>query len=349
MKRVGLNFVLAGLLVCPTTVGGVKAATNTAPAFEEVIGLVREHLAGSNEKEINRAAVQGLISQLYPRVSIVTNTTKPVAETKPVGKTSLFDGPIGYVRIARVSDGLAKDIRDAHHELNTTNKLTGLVFDLRFANGDDYGAAAEVADLFCAKERPLLDFGKGMNRSKSKSDALKIPVAVLVNHQTASAAEALASVLREIGAGLIIGTNTAGQAALMKNYDLTNGGQLRIATSMIKLGDGTAVSMRGVKPDIEVAVAAADEKAYLADPFADLQASTEFPTSSLSSTNSANTNRVRRRISEANLVRARRDGASVDELPEREEPEKLEVRDVALARALDVLKGLAVVKQFRPN
>jgi len=104
-----------------------------------------------------------------------------------------------------------------------------------------------------------------------------------------------------------------------------------------------------VKPDIEVAVSAADEKAYLADPFADLTSPTDQTASSLSSTNSASTNRVRRRISEADLVRARRDGTTLDDLPEKEEPEKAEVRDPALARALDVLKGLAVVRQFKPN
>ena len=348
MKRLGFYFF--GVVVAVSlSAFNARAATNQPPDFQEVYDLLRSHLAGSNEKELNHAAVQGLVSQLYPRVSIVTNAPKSNAETKLVSKTSLFDGPIGYVRIARVGDGLANAIHDAHRELNTTNKLKGLVFDLRFANGDDYSEAVEVADLSCANERPLLDFGKGMSRSKSKSDALRMPVAVLVNHQTASAAEALASVLREIGAGLIIGANTAGQAAITKDFDLRGGGQLRIATSMIKLGDGTTISMRGVKPDIEVPVSAADEKAYLANPFADLNSSGDLTANNLSSTNSASTNRLRRRISEADLVRARREGATLDDLPEKEEAEKAEVRDPALARALDVLKGLAVVRQFKAN
>ncbi len=348
MKRFGFYFFGAVLAILLSAFNA-SAATNQPPDFQEVYDLLRAHLAGSNEKELNRAAVQGLVSQLYPRVSIVTNAAKSNAETKLVSKTGLFDGAIGYVRIARAGDGLATAIRDAHHELTATNKLKGLVFDLRFADGDDYSEAAGVADLFCANERALLDFGKGMTRSKSKSDALKMPVAVLVNHQTAGAPEALASVLREIGAGLIIGASTAGQAAITKVFDLKNGGQLRIATSMIKLGDGTTVSMRGVKPDIEVAVSAADEKAYLADPFADPTASADLTAGSLSSTNSASTNRLRRRISEADLVRARREGATIDDLMEKEEPEKQEVRDPALARALDVLKGLAVVRQFKAN
>ena len=119
------------------------AATNTPPDFKEVYDLLESHLAGTNEKELNRAAVSGLISQLYPRVSIVTNDAKKSSNQKLVSKTSLFEGPIGYIRIARVGEGLAKNIQSGYHELNTTNKLKGLVFDLRFANGNDNSSVVE--------------------------------------------------------------------------------------------------------------------------------------------------------------------------------------------------------------
>lgn len=345
MKR-GLVFLV--LLVLLAVAPRVRSATNSSPDFKEVYDLLKGNLAGADEKELNRAAIQGLISQLYPRVSIATNGAKKSSEQKLVSKASLFEGPIGYIRIARAGEGLAKSVQAAYHELNTTNKLKGLVFDLRFANGDDYASVVDVADLFCANDQPLLDWGTGMKRSKPKKDALKMSVAVLVNHQTAAAAEALAALLREIGAGLVLGTNTAGQAAITKDFNLKNGEQLRIATSTIRLGGGTTVSMRGVKPDIEVAVSADDERIYLADPFKELLP--ELTVSNLSSTNSANTNRIRRRISEADLVRARREGSNLDDLADKDgEPEKPEVRDPVLARALDLLKGLAVVRQFKAN
>ena len=62
-----------------------------------------------------------------------------------------------------------------------TNKLEGVVLDLRYAAGDDYASAAATAELFIKKEQPLLDWGTGMVRSKDKSDAISVPVAVLVN------------------------------------------------------------------------------------------------------------------------------------------------------------------------
>ena len=142
-----------------------------------------------------------------------------------------------------------------------------MILDLRYAAGDDYAAAAATAELFIKKEQPLLDWGTGMVRSKDKSDAISLPVAVLVNRQTAGAAEALAAVLRETGSGLILGDRTAGQAMIAQEFPLKNGERLRIATAPIQLGDGSALSEQGLKPDITVEVTPADERAYYADAY----------------------------------------------------------------------------------
>src|SRR5262249_16179841 len=108
----------------------------------------------------------------------------------------------------------------------------------------------------------------------------------------------------------------------------------------------------GVKPDITVVVSPEEERAYYADPFrmqpgVNASAGAEQTLSDASN----GTNRARRaRLSESELVRERREGTNLDdERPARRErgPEKPLVRDPALARALDLLKGLAVVRPPR--
>jgi hypothetical protein len=102
-----------------------------------------------------------------------------------------------------------------------------------------------------------------------------------------------------------------------------------------------------------VQVAPEEERSYYADAFRNLQNTNQlFANAGLSFTNQASsTNRARRtRFNEAELVRERREGPPFDNdsAPPREtEPEKPVVRDPALARALDVLKGLAVVRRTR--
>jgi len=353
-----ITLLLAVLLVLAGGQAGLQAQTKAedaqAPEFKEVYDLIRAHLAGMSEGQLNQAAVSALVSGLAPRVSLVTNAAAASAagETPLVIKSSVYDGDILYVRVGRVGDGLAQAISAACSKPGTTNKLKGVALDLRYAGGDDYAAAVAAADLFVKKEAPLLNWGGGMVRSKEKTDAIGLPVAALVNRQTAGAAEALAAALRETGTGLILGGKTAGQAMVAQEFPLKNGDRLRIATAPIQLGDGSALSGQGLKPDIAVEVSPEDERAYYVDAFkmadrTNLQASAAGSTTGLGN----GTNRLARRprFNEAELVRERREGVSEADVTAMRgrEPDQPMVQDPTLARALDLLRGLALVRQPR--
>jgi C-terminal processing protease CtpA/Prc len=194
-----------------------------------------------------------------------------------------------------------------------------------------------------------LDWGSGQVRSKEKGEAIAEPVAVLVNRQTSGAAEALAGVLRQAAAALVLGHRTAGQAMIAQEYPLKNGDRLRIRINPVKLGDGSALSGDGLAPDISVDVSADDEQAYFADAYQQIPRVALSANTQLALTNAgASRNGRRTRFNEAELVRERRDGANsepdvtVAREPEADVPT---VRDPVLARALDVLKGLAVVRR----
>jgi hypothetical protein len=359
MMRNGILSLLAGLLVAVAGQAGLRAQTNTEPApapdFKEVYEAVRAHMSGMSEAELNRAAVQGLVAVLGPKVLLLANgaKTQPLSELPLVSKSSLVDGEVAYVRVAKVGEGLAGAVRAACQKVSLTNKLKGVVLDLRYASGDDYAAAAATADLFVKKDLPLLDWGSGLVRSKAKTDAISVPVAVLVNRATVGAAEALAAAMRETGAGLVLGGRTAGQAMIAQDFPLKNGDRLRIATAAVQLGDGSPMSWQGLKPDIAVDVSAEDERAYYADPFKAPGRGELSAGWGLSLTNAAGgTNRPMRRprFNEAELVRERREGLSEADLTgaRDREADKPMVYDPTLARALDLLKGLAVVRQTRP-
>jgi C-terminal processing protease CtpA/Prc len=358
MRRNGIISLLAGLLVAlvglPSLLAQSKAEDGGTPDFKEVYDAIRAHAAGLSEADLNRAAVQGLVDALRPKVMLLTNgaNARPSAEIPLVSKSSIMDGVIAYVRIEKVGEGLAKAVREACQTLGRTNKLKGVVLDLRYARGDDYAAAAATADLFLKKNLPLLNWGNGLVRSKEKTDAISVPVAVLVNRFTTGAAEALAAAMRETGAGLILGGTTAGQAMIAQEFPLKNGDRLRIATAPVQLGDGSALSGQGLKPDIAVEVSPEEERAYYADPFRAASRSDLSVGAGLSLTNLASgTNRPPRRprFNEAELVRERREGVSEADLTgtRDREADLPMVHDPALARALDLLKGLAVVRQSR--
>jgi hypothetical protein len=355
MNRVVFNLLAAISLVLPATISDAQSATNGAPDFQEVYDLLRRHLARTTDAELNRAAVEGLFTSLRGKVTLVADEDTPArTNVALVSKSSVLENDVAYVRVGCVEAGLAKEFSEAVQRLGATNKLKGVVADLRFADGDDYAAAVAVADLFLADRKALLDWGNGVVKSEKKDDIIKLPAAVLVNRETGGAAEALAAVLRETGVALILGGTTAGRAMISQEFTLKSGQRLRIATSPVKLGDGKALSAQGVKPDIEVAVNADQERAYFEDAYTRLTQGNLATGAGVPATNQLDgTNRPSRRprATEADLVRARRDGTSLDAdspFVRNTEPEKPLIRDPALARAVDLLKGLAVVRQSRP-
>jgi peptidase S41-like protein len=333
------------------------------PDYQEVYDLIRAHLAGVSDAELNRAAVQGLINSLSPKVSLAANdSAAPDASDAPLlSKVAVLDSGILYLRVARVAEGLDAAIDGAYQRVASTNRLEGLVLDLRYATGASYPAAAATVDLFVAKAQPLLNWGSGVVSSHEKTNAIRLPVAVLVNRATAGAAEALAAALRETGAALMLGGRTAGQAMIAQSFPLKNGGALRIATAPIALGDGSTMSLKGLEPDIGVAVSAEDERAYFADAFRVVRKSGDaVPGAAVTTNQAGGTNGTRRvRFNEAELVRQHREGIEGEggapdrpmlfrSTPDRKtETEVLQVRDPVLGRALDLLRGLAVVRQSR--
>lgn len=329
--------------------------------FQEVYQLLKQNLPGRSEAELNSIAIRGLLSQLPGQVVLVgadeTGGTNDAAKTaaSPIAKVASFDGDLGYVRVTEVGASLPAALAEALAGLSKTNQLKGLILDLRNAKGADYAASVSVADRFLSDERPLLQWKDRIDKSSAKTNAFTAPVAMLVNARTAAAAEALAAVLRKSGSGLLIGGKTAGQANFYKDFALKTGQHVRIATESLKLGDGEHLAIGGLQPDIQVEVSAEDESSYLKDPFKSPgRAGTSGKTDAASNqaTNPAP------RINEAELVRMRREGID-PEVPGSEElrarklptpaPPAPVVADPVLARGLDLLKALALLKQAKTS
>ena len=331
----------------------VRADANAALDFNEVREIIRAHLPDVTDAELDRGALDGLLHSMRGKVTVVSLDSSNTLSVPAISRAWSPAEGIGYLRLAGVREGVVAEINTSFSALNSTNKIAGLILDLRFIGGDDYAAAVQVADLFIADEKPLLDCGAGMMKSSAKTNALSIPVTLLVNGETVGASEALAEIMRNAGVGLILGNTTRGAAMTSREFTLKNGSKLRIADSPVKTGNGSVMSDKGVTPDIVVAVSQTDERAYMADAYATPSKTGMTSNDSVTSTNVASaTKRAPRRVrlTEADLVRARREGVRLDEdlMPQSEnEPEKNIIRDPALARAVDLLKGLAVVRRTR--
>lgn len=330
-----------------TTVLAAEAARSDRPDYSEVRELIQTHLPGVTAGQLDDAAVQGLLEAFRSKVRLVGASRGGATEATNEVAVRAIESGVGLVRVEQLTTNLAGQLTAGIEALRKTNEFLGLILDLRFASGDDYAAVAAMSDLLLTEVRPLLDWGTGMISSQAKTEALNFPVVVLVNGATSGAPEVLAALLRELGVGLILGSPTRGAVVAGREFPLRNGQRLLVAGAPVKLGTGLEISSAGVMPDIRVPVNPAQERAYWLAPFAD-------PVAQMTATNGAagTTNRVARRTrtSEADLVRARREGLGLtsEALPLREEtPEQPVILDPALARGVDVIKGLAVVRRVR--
>jgi hypothetical protein len=204
-------------------------------------------------------------------------------------KSSVLENDVAYLRVGEVGTNLAAEIQSAQNALARTNKIAGIILDLRFAGGGDLDAAKAASDLFVPK---------------------KLPLAILVNGETRGAAATLAADLREAHDGLVFG--------------------------------GAAAEL---KPDIAVTVKIADEKKFLENPYAALA-----PGETNSGAGTNNFAPLIDHTSEADLVRAKiKDGDQDENVapPRPAEPQKPFIHDPVLARAVDLIKALAIVHQSR--
>jgi hypothetical protein len=348
---------LTGWLATPCTWG--SDTTIPAPDFKEVYGLLRTNLTGVTDENLNRAAVQGLVSQFPGKVSLVGVTVDGSAtpeDGSALSKSEILENDVVYLRASRVAGNLANELSAAYRALTATNKAAGIVLDLRFAGGDDSTAAQTTEKLFAAK--------------KFTSE----PLIVLVNGETRGTAAALAAALRHAGTGLILGNPTDGQAMTFKDFTLSNGERLHIATAPPNSNGGSAVTASGIQPDIAVAVNADDERAFLENPYG-------TPAQGNNNSKAASNSFLPfvDHTSEADLVlQKQHDGKTIgtaefhtrdtdllgptlirrpggddagdeDSAPSRAaEPQKPVIRDPVLARAVDLIKSLAVVRKSRP-
>ena len=134
---------------------------------------------------------------------------------------------------------------------------TSIVLDLRNNPGGYVNTLVDVASEFMAKDTVvLLQADRNGDRKPYLTHeggiSLQTPLVVLINNNTASAAEILAGALRDQGRAKVIGEPTFGTATVLNQYDLNDGGKILLGTAQWLTPKGKEVRGVGIAPDEEV-------------------------------------------------------------------------------------------------
>ena len=182
---------------------------------------------------------------------------REVIKIQSVRGTRVIDGTIGYIQIRDFSEHTGEQFDDALNQL-LKKGIDSLVVDLRNNPGGLLDAAVEVAEPFF-KKGELIVYTQGRHPadrdsylSETEGDPLKIPVAVLINADTASAAEIVAGALKDTGRAVIVGERSFGKGSVQSIFKLKNGEGLRLTTAHYFTPSGVMIHAKGIAPQVEV-------------------------------------------------------------------------------------------------
>lgn len=161
---------------------------------------------------------------------------------------------IGYIRIFEFSNGIYDQFKDEYNNLVSKQKVKALIIDLRNNPGGLVSDTVKIADML-VKEGIILKTVNSDGTTKvytSGESHIEIPLAVLVNENSASASEILAGCIKDLQQGTIIGTTTFGKGIVQSVVKLDNGGAVSITTSKYYTASGIEIHKNGIEPNIVI-------------------------------------------------------------------------------------------------
>ena len=171
-------------------------------------------------------------------------------------KTEILQNNIGYIKVSSFDDDCAKEFKQTYNELNKSNKLKGLIIDLRNNGGGIVDEALDMVDLILDKDKiELISINKKGEEEikKSKSNpVINVPIVVLVNDNTASASEIFAAALKENGKATIVGEKTYGKGVIQELISLRDGSGIKVTIEEYLTPNRNKINKVGITPDKEV-------------------------------------------------------------------------------------------------
>lgn len=174
---------------------------------------------------------------------------------------------IGYARLVQFNTPSPRELADALDQLEDQG-MTALVFDLRNNPGGLLNAAVEVLGEFLppntavvtTEGRPGASNPPALRTPARQRRVRPYPVAVLVNHHSASASELVAGALQDLGRAIIVGTTTFGKGSVQSIIPSDHGTALRLTTARYFTPSRKMIHGVGITPNLTAPLTPEEEK-----------------------------------------------------------------------------------------
>jgi carboxyl-terminal processing protease len=233
----------------PAELAGVKAGDEiTAIDGLGAIGMTpeqaAEHIRGKAGTPVSLALKHGSVSKT---VSIIRQEISIHAVS-----AKMWENGIGYIQLSTfISNDASKEFRAA---LEKVADADGIILDLRDNPGGLLSNALEIADMLLENGAIVSTISRhGRHTDLSSGEPMtRQPMVVLVDEESASASEILASALKDNARAVLVGTRTYGKGLVQEINRLPGGAAIHVTVSRYLTPGGNDINKVGVKPDISV-------------------------------------------------------------------------------------------------
>lgn len=195
-------------------------------------------------------------------VPSVDSWVKSAAEINEISGVSNFKtlsaktGRVAYIHLSRFGDTSNSDWDKAVSEVLAAGSVKGLIFDLRNNPGGYLDGAVYISSEFIKSGTVVSQVNSDGSRQDypvvRRGRLLDIPVVVLIDKGSASAAEITAGALRDYKRATVVGETSFGKGTVQTPEDLPDGSSVHITTGRWLLPNGDSIAQKGITPDISV-------------------------------------------------------------------------------------------------
>jgi carboxyl-terminal processing protease len=174
-------------------------------------------------------------------------------------------GDVGIIRIRQFGENTNDLVKKYADQIKGDKSIKGVVVDLRNNPGGYLDSAVQVSSVFIEDGVIVYEEGKDGKKQEYKAQGAatlgSMPLVVLVNEGSASAAEIMAGAIQDYKKGTLIGKKTFGKGSVQELLTIGDGLSLKITIAKWLTPNGRAINGEGIKPDVEVDLTDDDIKA----------------------------------------------------------------------------------------
>jgi len=223
----------------------VNDAETSSMAQDKAVGMMR----GDPGTIVNLTIYRERIQKTFTVSLTRENITVPTVE----GEALPGHSDIAYINISQFASETGTELKETMNTMNI-KRFKGLILDMRYNHGGELNAAVQVASYFIP-EGPavyIVDKKGNIDTKMTQGTYLGMPMVVLVNEESASAAEIVAGAIKDKGTASLVGVKTFGKGIVQTIFPLGGGTSVKLTTAKYLTPNKVSIHKIGIQPDVVV-------------------------------------------------------------------------------------------------